>query len=338
MSRAAPQSDPFRTIVPAPSIPRPLGIGEPVLSLGSCFAEVIGERLSSHCLSCITNPFGPLYNPAAIARALQRMLDARRWSKRELIEHEGLWRSFDAHAALGAPTASQALRRLNGGLDQAVEQLSELTMLLVTFGTAWVWQLRDTKQVVANCHRLPPERFNRRLLSIEEIVAEWTPLLEGIHARLPRARVVLTVSPVRHLRNDPHENSISKAHLLAAVNELQNRFASLHYFPAYEIVLDELRDYRFFARDRAHLTEEAEEYVWQRFVQSALDNKARALVEAVAPLLAAAAHRVSSHTDAAKRFAESQLERVARIEREFPGACCDQLRQTFVSLLADRSR
>ncbi len=334
MKRSESTPDPLRTVVPVAPLRSRIGPHHAVLCLGSCFAEAIGRRLAEHCFRTQLNPLGPLYNPSSIAQTLDRLLHGRLWTSRELRTHGGLWFSFDAHAECAADTRPTALRRLNSRIAPVIDLVPRLDVLLLTFGTAWVWELRENGRIVANCHRVPAEHFTRRLLSVDEIVVPWTELLECLYALRPELRVVLTVSPVRHLRDNPHDNTVSKAHLVSAVYRLEKRFPALHYFPAYEIVLDELRDYRFFARDHAHLSAEAEEYVWRRFCQAALSPEGSELLEAVEPLLRAAEHRPRGGGSALHRFAREQLARLEAVESRFAGTDCSALRAHFSGLIA----
>ncbi len=311
-----------------------VALADTILCLGSCFAEAIGVSLREHCIDVDVNPFGTVYNPVTVANTLERLLDGRRYRTAELFEHEGLWRSFDHHTSFAASSADRCVRGLNARLIDAHRRMGALDTMMVTFGTAHVWALRDSGRIVANCHRLVQRRFARRLLAIDEIVERWSNLLDRLFSRQPALHVVLTVSPVRYLRDGAHENSVSKAHLMAAAYRLEQQFERLYYFPAYEVVIDELRDYRFFARDRAHITDEAREYVWGRFVDACLDKRARAFVERFAGIRASMQHRPGrGGPDAVAAFARRRLEAVGRLRREFPELALRWAEEHFENLL-----
>jgi len=320
----------FRTIVrPSPN-PSPLGLGSPVLSLGSCFALVIGERLRRRHFNIEMNPFGTLYNPISIARTLERILDGAPYRSEELFHHDGRWGSFDHDTSFDADDAGSCLARINARLRDAHAWSKRLETLIVTLGTSFAWSLNDQNRVVANCHKLPAGMFTRRLLAIDDMVEAWSGLLTRLYRTMPDLSVIVSVSPVRHLRNDPHENSVAKAHLLAALHQLQQQFPSLYYFPSYEIVLDELRDYRFYARDYVHVSEEAEEYVWERFVEACVDDDARSFVRMYEPIGKAAAHcTVRPHDPAARTFASAQLERIRSLEERYQGVRLNEERAHF---------
>lgn len=326
--------DRFRTVVTPRTCPRPLAVGGTTLCLGSCFADVVGSRLARHGFAVDTNPFGALYNPSSVVGALERIAQGRRYSGCELFLHDGLWRSFDHHAALAAPSRMGAVRRINVRFDRAVQVWRDLRMLVVTFGTAQAWVERESGRVVANCHRLPGDRFERRLLSADDIVAQWEPFILGAAAANPALSIVLTVSPVRYLQSDAHQNSVSKGQLHIAVDRLCRRCESVYYFPAYEIVIDELRDYRFFAADHAHVSAEAEEYVWERFVEYCCDAQAQRYEESVRPLVRAMGHRVETPlSPSAHAFAAKQLARADALQKEYPRADLSHIRSHFAALL-----
>ena len=234
--------------------------------LGSCFSDEIGEQMLQRYLHVTCNPFGTLYNPLSIAQALQ-MTDMP-----SLIEHDGLWHSMAHHGAFSRASGEEAEQAVRASIKTMQQSLDETTVVIVTFGTAWVYEMKDpawlsdsgASPVVGNCHKLPETCFTRRRLTVDEIVAAWQPILE----RYPDKHWLFTVSPIRHIKDGLHENEISKATLLLAVEAISHQLSAVSYFPSYEIVLDELRDYRFFADDLVHPSSMAVNYVWERFVDT----------------------------------------------------------------------
>jgi hypothetical protein len=324
----------FRSVVPVARNPRLLDTGQPIVCIGSCFVEAMGRRLQSSHLDVDLNPTGILYNPAVIAAALRRIVSGAPWVSSDLFAHAGLWRSWDHDTSFTASSRRAALREMNKRLRLAHQRIERLNTLILTFGTAFAWRLNDGDRLVANCHTLPGDRFTRSLTPMNEIVDDFAPVLDQLYLARPHLNVILTVSPVRHLRNDAHENSVSKAHLMAAAHALESRFPQLYYFPAYEIVMDELRDYRFYERDYAHLTGEAEDYIWQRFCEACLSPRAQRLVAEMAPLVRAMEHRVlKPRTDATKAFARSQIALVDKIEQRYEGLSLSDERAYFRRLL-----
>ena len=246
-----------------------IGYEDKILLLGSCFSDEIGEQMVQRYLQVTSNPFGTLYNPLSIAQAIT-MTEVP-----ELIEHEGLWHSMAHHGSFSRANKDEAQEAVRASIENMQKALQEATVVIVTFGTAWVYELvesrktKDKSQVVGNCHKLPAEAFTRRRLTVDEIVEAWKPLLEQYKDK----HWLFTVSPIRHIKDGLHENQLSKATLLQAVEQLQTRMVSsapetLRYFPSYEIVLDELRDYRFYADDLVHPSSMAVNYVWERFMDT----------------------------------------------------------------------
>ena len=237
-----------------------IGYEDRILMVGSCFSDEIGAQMQERYLNVTCNPFGTLYNPLSIAQALT-MTDTP-----ELIEHDGLWHSMAHHGAFSRATKEEAEQAVRASIETMQKALNEATVVIVTFGTAWVYEMNGA--IVGNCHKLPERCFNRRRLSVEEIVEAWKPIL----AQYPDKKWLFTVSPIRHIRDGLHENQISKATLLQAVEQLVLNSSpspvTRQYFPSYEIMLDELRDYRFYADDLVHPSSLAVNYIWERFVDT----------------------------------------------------------------------
>ena len=256
------------TPVPVKQMPFKLDFASGIVSIGSCFAAEIGSRLEESDFHIELNPFGALYNPASIAAALQRLIDDKPLVKADLVEHEGLWHSWHHHGSFSYATPGATLLVCNNRIHRAHRALKEADLLMLTFGTAWVFEHEG--RVVANCHKLPPQMFVRRRMSVEEIVSLWQPLLNELAVYYPNLNVVLSVSPVRHMADGAHGNQLSKSTLLLAVEQLCSANGPVHYFPAYEIVLDELRDYRFFDEKMTHPTSVAVDVVWERFQRATM--------------------------------------------------------------------
>jgi len=256
------------TPVDSPTLPFVLTHADRIVSMGSCFSDEIGRRLQDGGFSVDLNPFGTLYNPASMASAIERIVDDREVGMSDLVSHDGLWHSWHHHGSFSRPLASDTLEVCNTRIPTAPAALKEATLLMATFGTAWVYEREGA--VVANCHKLPPQNFERRMMSVEEIVDLWTPLLGRLAAFNPRMNILFTVSPIRHLADGAHGNQLSKSTLLLSVDRLTADTRTVNYFPAYEIVLDELRDYRFFGPDMVHPTPLAADIVYDRFQQACM--------------------------------------------------------------------
>ncbi|MDE6032576.1 MAG: GSCFA domain-containing protein [Muribaculaceae bacterium] len=227
-----------------------------LLMLGSCFTTEVGQLLAADGLDVCINPTGNVYNPLSAAKTLVNLARGRRYDAHELIEVQGLWRSLDHHTRLAAPTPEEAIEKINRSMEIGGEALSRASHVIITFGTAYVFERRG--EVVCNCHKLPDREFIRRRLSVDEIINAWQPLIEQFSDK----RFIFTVSPIRHKADGLHGNQLSKATLLLAIDS----FRGADYFPAYEILIDELRDYKFYAADEVHPAPEAVEIIHRRFL------------------------------------------------------------------------
>ncbi len=279
----------FRTELKIAPLKRTIALTERIVALGSCFASEISEALSSRNLRIVGNPLGPLFNPSSIAATLQRALSGRRFSAEELKTNtEGENFSFEASTRFTDPSAEELLTRLNTTNDQLREAVTTADWLLLTFGTAWVYRLQTSGEVVANCHREPLASFRRERLTVEEILAEWRPLIEG---PLADKQIILTLSPIRHLGDGLQDNAVSKATLRLAIEELASAYDNVHYFPAYELLIDDLRDYRFYAEDLVHPSRQAVGYIVERFTEYAFAALDRAYLDRIDRVMNFCRHR-----------------------------------------------
>lgn len=309
----------LQTTVKVPDSPMPIELADSFLCVGSCFAETLASRLAQCRFPVCLNPAGIIYNPLSICRLLNRLGRGEYYSLRDLLEFDGLWLSLDHHGNFSDPDANVALNRINDAFEAGVGAVKSARWLIVTLGTAYVYEYTITGAPVVNCHRLPPSQFERRLLRSPQIVEELERAVTGLHAINPDIRIMLTVSPVRHLRDSAPLNSLSKAQLITACHDACAALPACCYFPAYEIVLDELRDYRFFERDLVHPSELAQDIVWEKFTAAFFSGRAREFLAAYDPIRQAARHRIRhAETPAAIAFREKQAEKLARLAEAFP--------------------
>lgn len=260
-----------------------------IVLIGSCFAEHIGNKLVQHRFYVATNPHGILFNPESIGVCLFNCINNKKYTKEELTQHNELWHSFNHHGSFSDVEADNVLENINNSIATFHEMLKESSHLILTFGSAWVYELKESKSIVANCHKMPATLFEKRLLSVDEIVETYSALFQ--HSALKNKNIILSVSPVRYVRDGLVENNLSKSILLQAVHELKEKFSNIQYFPSYEIVIDELRDYRFFEKDLVHPSALAIDYVWQRFVETSMDKETQQFVKDVEQLNAMLAHK-----------------------------------------------
>ena len=257
-----------------------------IFVLGSCFADNIGRWLEQACLDVCCNPFGVLYNPSSISSAIKSMM-SKEVGNRIVQGPDGMYYSFDHHGKFAAQSAEELSSMLAEIHDYSVKSWNSARHILVTFGTSWIYE-REGK-VVANCHKFPAKEFHRRRLSVEEIVAEWSSLIKKMG---DDKHIVFTVSPIRHVKDTLHGNQLSKATLLLAIDQLCTLFPDkVEYLPIYEFLIDDLRDYRFYADDMVHPSNLAIEMVTQYFAENCLDKECQEYIREVLPLVKASQHR-----------------------------------------------
>ena len=296
---------------------RKIGYGDKILLLGSCFADNIGAKLNEHYFQATINPLGTLYNPASIALALTDTCFPITDS--QIIYHNGLWHSMLHHGSFSSVDKVEMMARCQQSRAELQQALHEATTVIVTFGTAWVYEM-DGK-VVANCHKLPANRFTRRCLTVNEIVDIWKPIVQNTSEK----HWIFTVSPIRHIKDGLHTNQVSKGILLQAVDELmkissqQGTSVLASYFPSYEIMLDELRDYRFFAEDMVHPSSVAVDYIWQRFVETYMTMDTQNEMRTLHQLWRDRQHRFL-HPDSleAHTFQEKINQRIQQMQSIYP--------------------
>jgi len=262
----------FQTKVQISSSPLKIGYENRVMALGSCFAENIGKRMNDASFLTEINPFGVLYNPVSISNSIELLIHNKPFTEKDLFQNKGLWQSFSHSSFFSGITAEKCLENINDRFQKAADFLAKTNFLLITFGTAWIYEEQKSGRVVSNCHKLPAMVFFRRRLTVEEIVTEYSKLINELTNKLPHLKLIFSVSPIRHWKDGAHENNISKSILLLSIEELQKQFEQVHYFPAYEIQMDELRDYRFYASDMLHPSDVAVDYIWEKFCQTYFDE------------------------------------------------------------------
>ncbi|MEZ4874148.1 MAG: GSCFA domain-containing protein [Flavobacteriaceae bacterium] len=240
--------------------------GSKLVLLGSCFTENIGGKLDYFQFRNCQNPFGVIFNPVSLSNLVVRAVKNDFFTEEDVFEQQGLWHCFEVHSTLSQLQKEALLKQLNELLKAVKKDLSEASHIILTLGSAWVYRFKETQNMVANCHKVPQNQFSKELLSVEEIRNSLARLISEIQAINPKGTVIFTVSPVRHLKDGFVENNRSKAHLISALHELLANHPQYYYFPSYELMMDELRDYRFYATDLLHPNELAIDYLWEKFL------------------------------------------------------------------------
>ncbi len=328
----------FRTILPLEKATFDINYQSSTLCIGSCFTQNIGELLIENKFPTLLNPFGILYNPISIKNSLAILLSKKEYKADDLFFHQDLWRSFDHHGAFASPHKQQALILINEQLVIARAFLKKTKRLILTFGSANVFIKKSTGKVVANCHKLPNSNFEKRRLSVTEITEALLPVLKQLSAQNPELVIIFTVSPVRHIRDGLLENQRSKATLLLAIENLSKELAFTHYFPAYELVLDDLRDYRFFGKDMIHPNELAINYIWHHFQQMYFSTETTTIFKQVKKIVQASQHRpLHLETATHQQFVRKQLEKIMTFSKQYPFINFDIEQERFQTQLVDLS-
>lgn len=309
----------FRTILNISPFPMAISHQTSILCIGSCFAEHIGQQLLDTKFPVLQNPFGILYNPMSIYNALQILLEQQTISSDILFEHQGLWHSPFHHSRFSGLNKEEVWKNIEASLQQAKAHLKKTNRLIITLGTAFVYEDKHRQKIVANCHKLPAQQFQKRRLSVSEIVATFIPLFQTLIEKKSDLEIILTVSPVRHIRDGIVENQRSKAALVLAIDEICKAMKQVHYFPSYELVLDDLRDYRFFARDMVHPNSMAIDYVWTKFGEAFFKPNTQQLIGQIEKIIKASQHRpFQPQSEAHQTFIKKQLEKIALLKQQYP--------------------
>ncbi|MEI8085950.1 MAG: GSCFA domain-containing protein [Paludibacter sp.] len=290
-----------------------------VMTLGSCFAENIGKKMHDAYFQTDINPFGVLYNPISIKNSFELLLENKQFTHNDIFENKSLWQSFSHSSLFSTINSETCLEDINSRLESAAEFLQHADFMLITFGTAWVFEEKKSGRVVSNCHKLPASDFLRRRLTVEEIVSEYTSLISKLQTHFPNLKFIFSVSPIRHFKDGAHENNLSKCILLLAIEALQKQFPQVDYFPAYEIMMDELRDYRYYASDMLHPSEVAVDYIWKRFSETYFNDETLLIKKELEQLAADLSHLpLHIDSDEFKKFKNNTEQRKVSLINKYP--------------------
>ena len=310
----------FRTSVPLPSVFPEITYQSQLLALGSCFAETIGNQLVNRKFNVSINPSGIIYNPHSIAHLIQRLLSGEAYNPDDLFEHNGLWHSYEHHSRFSSSVKAEALNEINQYFTAVAENMEHYTHVVITLGTACIYKLKAFNKIVANCHKVPATHFVKERLTMPQITLSLGKAIREWRQRNENLKIILTVSPVRHLKEGIQENNLSKASLLLAVDQLCQQFQDVYYFPSYEIQMDELRDYRFYAPDMAHPSEIAVDYIWEQLSKASFSDATQQLMKRVEKVVRASRHKpFHPQSEQHQQFVRKQLEMIATLKKEVNG-------------------
>ena len=310
----------FRTTVKTGENRGWLHHSDSVVLLGSCFSDNIGAKMHGAFINATVNPMGTLYNPMSITRGVTLLMAGQPVAGQDLFMQGGVWNSYDFHSRHSLPDKQAAIDHMSRCIEMGHDALKRASLLTVTLGTAMVYRLRSTGEVVANCHKVPQHEFTRKMVTIDEAVQALDDLLTRVHAFNPELRVILTVSPIRHIADGLDTNSLSKALLRVAIHEAMAAHSDYcDYFPAYEIMLDDLRDYRFYSSDMVHPSDMAVEYIWQAFQATYLDDRSALAVARCERIHKRLQHRsMSANREMVDRFNADTATVVHNLIKEYP--------------------
>lgn len=290
-----------------------------ILMLGSCFTENIGIRLQNLKFNIDINPLGILYNPLSIQKSIEILLAEQKYKKSDLDFGGGKWFSYDHHSEFSDPLAEKCLEKINFRLDQSSKLLHQVNVIFITFGTAWSYLLIGTDRIVSNCHKQPAAKFDCFRLTTNQISDAYYELIRKLHMINPQVKIIFSVSPVRHWKDGPVDNSLSKSTLIVAIHRIIKEFPCCSYFPSYEMAIDDLRDYRFYADDMLHPNNQMIEYIWNKFGQAYFNSDTLKINAELAKLLAAENHKpFSPGSDEHQKFLEAQLNKIRTLREKYP--------------------
>jgi lysophospholipase L1-like esterase len=293
----------LQTIIPLKKETRNLiNYNSKLLLLGSCFSENIGNKLNYYKFQTNQNPFGILFHPKAIENLITNAINEKKYLPENLVFQNERWHCFDAHSHLSSPDKNELLDNLNSAISATNKQLKEATHVIITLGTSWVYRFIETDTIVANCHKIPQKKFLKELLSVDEVTESLEATVSLLKSVNKDVNILFTVSPIRHLKDGFLENTQSKSHLITAIHSILNK-NNTFYFPSYEIMMDELRDYRFYAEDMVHPNKTAINYIWKRFIETWFPEKSQTTMQAVETIQKGISHRpFNEHSEQHQKF------------------------------------
>jgi lysophospholipase L1-like esterase len=297
----------------------PISYDSKILLLGSCFSENIGNKLAHFKFQSEQNPFGILFHPKAIESLITNAINEKEYIEKDTFFLNERWHSFDAHSSLSTPDKNELLQNLNAAVQQTNQQLNQSTHIIITLGTCWMYRFIETDTIVANCHKVPQKKFLKEILSIDEITESLEAITALIKSVNPTINTLFTVSPIRHLKDGFTQNLQSKSHLIAAIHQVVEPRNNTHYFPSYEIMMDELRDYRFYAEDMIHPNQTAINYFWKKFTDAWISEDSNEIMKEVSIIQNGINHRpFNPNSNEHQQFLKGLKNKILRLQEKHP--------------------
>ncbi len=323
----------FRTIFQPVSFDFDISYNSKMVFSGSCFTENIGNKLRKLKFNVIVNPFGIVYNPFSVAQSLFFIMQKKQFAEKDLIFYNEYWHSFYHHGKFSNVNKKNALEYINNSISEAHDFLKKTNFLFITFGTSWVYEYKNDGNIVANCHKLPGSEFNKRCSDADEIVILYNDLIKEIQKFNKNIRIIFSISPVRHLKDGFTENFLSKAILRTSIETVKKSNTGIYYFPAYEILNDDLRDYRFYGKDLVHPNEFGVEYIFDFFKNSFFTKDTISVSEKTEKILQLREHRIfDRETEQTKNFINAALIKINNMKKEYPFINLEEEETYFNSL------
>ncbi len=310
----------FTTPIPISKSNNLIDYNAKILSLGSCFVENMAEKFKYFKFENNTNPFGIIFNPVSIQKLVLRVVNQELFTQKDVFFHNERWHCYEVHSDLSHENKEVFLKNLNTKLKSTHQQVSKSTHIIITFGTSWVYRNLETHNIVANCHKVPQKQFTKELLSVEaneKAIQNMVDLILSINKKI---KFILTISPVRHIKDGFVENNVSKAHLITAIHKTRNHQPeTINYFPSYEIMMDELRDYRFYADDMLHPNQLAMDYIWERFFQTQITEAIYPVMQEVCSIQKALHHKpFNLNGESHQQFLSKLQDKITKLALENP--------------------
>lgn len=290
-----------------------------LLLFGSCFVENIGTKLNYFKFQSLQNPFGILFHPLAIENLITNAINEKVYTEEDIFFHNEQWLCFEAHSKLSATSKKELLQMLNKQVKKTNQQIQESTHIIITLGTAWAYRHVESDVIVANCHKVSQKKFLKELLSVDEITESLESIVELIRTVNKTATIIFTVSPVRHLKDGFIENTQSKAHLISALHQIAEPKKNIHYFSSYELMMDELRDYRFYAEDMIHPNQTAINYIWEKFKEVWISPEVSKTIDDIDTIQKGLKHKpFNPNSEAHQLFLQKLNEKQKNLQSIFP--------------------
>lgn len=309
----------FKTTIDIPHSLFEISHAQNGIAIGSCFTTNIGNRLQAAKFPILVNPLGTVYNPISVAQTIDLLLGEIPFDEQQIFFANGVWQSYYLHTSFSSVEKQEVLCSFNSVKKTFTEKFQNIDYLILTLGTAWIYELKESGLIVNNCHKTPASQFIRRKLSVDECVSVLETTISRLRKQSPDLQVIFTVSPIRHWKDGAHENQVSKSTLFLAIDELQKSTQNIHYFPAYELLMDDLRDYRFYDDDMLHPSATAIEYIWEKFSETYFSSETKSLIHTIEGIQKALAHRpFNAESPEYKSFIEKTKVQCRKIESQYP--------------------